>query len=57
MVAVLFLQTDKSGPALTFGALVNVIVRLSFTCLQLPLPVELKMIFTEPAAISAGVGI
>ena len=55
-VAILFLQIDKSGPAFTDGALVNVTVRLSFTCLQFPLLVEARINFTEPAEISAGVG-
>ena len=52
----LFLQIEKSKPAFTLGALVNVIVRLSFTALQFPLLVDDNTMFTEPVAISVGVG-
>ena len=52
----MFLQTDKSKPALTTGELVIVIITVSVTCLQLPLLVEPNVKVTEPAVISAALG-
>ena len=52
----LFPQTVWSAPAFTVGAGVMVIVILSVTALQFPLPVVVNVRVTVPAAISAAVG-
>ena len=44
-------------PALTFGACVNVIVKLSVTALQPPLPVVVSISNTLPAVVSALLGL
>ena len=56
-VAALFLQEDKSIPALTTGALLIIIITWSTTWLQLPLPDEVKDKLTTPDVTSAAVGI
>jgi hypothetical protein len=53
----LFVQTVPFEPALTTGADVMVITLLLGTALQLPLPVELSVSVTVPAAISAALGV
>ena len=53
----MFLQEDKSMPALTEGAVVYTIKTLSLTWLQLPLAVEVKIKLTEPAVNSEALGV
>ena len=53
----LLAQTDWFTPALTIGAGVMVIVILSLTGLQFPLPVVVSVKVTVPAVISAAEGV
>jgi len=53
----LFWQTVMLVPALTIGALVKLIMMSSTVWLQLPLFVEIRVKLTEPAAISAALGV
>ena len=50
-------QVNKSAPALTTGALVNVILTVSLTKLQFPLLVEDKYKSAKPAVNSAELGV
>ena len=52
-----FAQTAPFAPALTIGAGVKVITRLSVAGLQVPLPVVLKVNVRMPPASSAAVGV
>ena len=49
----LLAHTVLSTPAFTVGAGVMVILTLSETAVQFPLPVEVSVSVTEPAVISA----
>jgi hypothetical protein len=50
-VLILFAHEKISLPALTTGAFVNKILTVSTTCAQLPLFVDVKYKFTNPAEI------
>jgi hypothetical protein len=50
-------QMDWSGPALAIGASVIVITNWSVTAMQPPLLVDVKVSVTEPAAVSAALGV
>jgi hypothetical protein len=51
------LQVSKSIPAYTEGAVVKLIKTLSFAMAQLPIFVEVKIKFTNPALISEALGV
>ena len=56
VVAILFLQDDKSIPALAIGEFVKFIFTVSITALQLLLLVEVKINFTKPFVSSLELG-
>ncbi len=57
LMALLFAHTVPFAPALTVGAGVKVIVRLLMAATHVPLPVVVSVSVSEPAAISAAVGV
>ena len=56
-VAALLAQSTRSTPAFAVGAGVMVQVTWSLTALQVPLPAEVRVSVTLPAASSAALGV